>query len=305
MLAPVVVFVYCRPEHTRKTLQALNKNILASETELYIYADNAKSQNAVEGVKAVREYIDSFKDEAVFKKVKIVKSEKNKGLANSIITGVTEVINKYGKAIIVEDDLVTSKDFLRYMNGALNFYCDNPKIGSISAYTYDIASLKNYEGDVYMTYKGECWGWATWENRWNKVDWSVKNYREFYKNAKKRKAFDSLELGLTHMLDMQMCGKIDSWAVRWVYHLFEHNLMTVYPKMPKVVNIGFDGSGTHCKVVRKIDCNISSQEVEVKFENLEVDPEIAKQVARYETQNPLMWLERIVVRQLFRIGIRI
>ena len=271
----------------------------------FIYADNAKNPNAVEKVNAVRDYIDNFKDNSVFKKVTVIKAEKNKGLANSIISGVTEVINKYGKAIVVEDDLLTGKDFLQYMNGALDFYKDNSKVGSISAYTYDIDSLKNYKKDVYMTYKGECWGWATWKDRWCSVDWSVSNYKDFYRNYKKRKAFDSLELGLTHMLDMQMCGKRDSWAVRWVYHLFENNLMTVYPKVSRVVNIGFDGSGTHCKVVRKVDENLESTENIIKFENLEVDPQMAKEVARYETRNPIIWLERNLARILFRVGIRI
>ena len=305
MLSPVVVFVYCRPEHTKRTLQALNKNRLASETDLIIYSDYAKNQSSVSGVRAVREYIDGFKNSSVFQKVTVIKADKNKGLANSIITGVSEVINQYGKVIVVEDDLITGTDFLEYMIGALNFYEGNPDIGSVSAFTYDIESLCNYKKDVYMTYKGECWGWGTWQNRWENVDWNVGNYKEFYKNFKKRRAFDALELGLTHMLDMQMCGKIDSWAVRWVYYLFENHLMTVYPKVSKVVNIGFDGSGTHCKVVRKVKDNIEPQDTKVKFENMHVDPKIAKEVAEYETRKILIRLERIVVRQLFRIGIKI
>lgn len=305
MLAPVVVFVYCRPEHTKKTLQALNKNILAPDTDLFIYSDNAKNQNALENVNAVRKFIDNFKNNSVFKSVSIIKAEKNQGLARSIISGVTDVVNKYGKVIVVEDDLITGNDFLAYMNGALDFYKDNSKIGSISAYTYNIDALRNYDKDVYMTYKGECWGWATWKERWNDVDWNVENYKDFYKDFKKRKAFDSLELGLTHMLDMQMCGKIDSWAVRWVYHLFENKLMTVYPKISRVINIGFDGSGTHCKVVRKEESTLKFQEKAIKFENLKVDPKIAKEVARYETRNPIVRLERIIARQLFRIGIKL
>lgn len=305
MLAPVIVFVYCRLEHTKKTLQALSNNFLAPQTDLFIYADNAKTSNIISKVNAVRDYIDEFKDNSVFKSVTIKKSERNKGLAKSIISGVTEVINKYGKVIVVEDDLLTGKDFLNYMNEALDFYKDNAKVGSISAYTYDIPSLQNYKKDVYMTYKGECWGWATWKNRWLHVDWNVESYKEFYRNYKKRKAFDSLELGLTHMLDMQMCGKIDSWAVRWVYYLFENKLMTVYPRKSRVINIGFDGSGTHCKVVRKIDGSLESCNENAKFENLDVEPQIAKEVARYETRSFMIWLERNLVRIIFRIGIKI
>lgn len=305
MLAPVIVFVYCRLAHTKKTLQALNNNLLVSETDLFIYADNAKNQNVEKDVELVREYIDNFKNSSSFKNVTIIKAQRNKGLANSIISGVTEVIDEYGKAIIVEDDLITGKDFLVYMNGALDFYSNNHRVGSVSAYTYDIASLKNYDKDIYMTYKGECWGWATWKDRWENVDWDVRNYNSFYNDFKKRKKFDTLELGLTHMLDMQMCGKVDSWAVRWVYYLFENNLMTVYPKTSRVVNIGFDGSGTHCKIARKIDDNIKFCNNKIIFENLEVEPRIAKEVARYETKNPIIWLERVMARCLFRIGLKI
>ncbi|MCH5266994.1 MAG: sugar transferase [Lachnospiraceae bacterium] len=305
MYAPVIVFVYCRLEHTQKTLQALNVNELAAETDLYIFADNAKNENNREKVDAVRGYIDQFKQEAAFKSITIIKAEKNKGLANSIISGVTEVIRKHNKAIIVEDDLLTSSSFLTYMNGALDFYEKNPQIGSISAYTYDIDALKEYDKDIYMTYKGECWGWGTWKDRWEKVDWEVKSYQEFYKDRKKRKDFDKLEFGLVHMLDMQMAGKIDSWAVRWVYHLFENHLMTVYPTTSEVINFGFDGSGTHCKAVREVEGTLQNEKKKYHFENLEVDPVIAKQVGRYETRKPVDWLIRILSKILFRIGIKI
>ena len=107
------------------------------------------------------------------------------------------------------------------------------------------------------------------------------------------------------MLDMQMAGKIDSWAVRWVYHLFENNLMTVYPAVSKVVNFGFDGSGTHCKVVRKVDENLEAEGKKYKFENMNVDPVIAKQVGRYETRKPIIWLIRELSKVLFRMGIKI
>lgn len=307
MLAPIIVFVYCRPKHAKKTLEALEKNLLAEQSDLYIYADNAKNENSSENVNAVRAYIDEYaKNNFIFKNVYVTKAEKNKGLANSIIDGVTEVINKYGKAIIVEDDLLTGEDFLQYMNGALDFYENNAKVGSITAYTYDIEALKNYDKDIYMTYKCECSGWATWKDRWEEVDWQVKDYKDFYKDRKMRRGFDSLELGLVHMLDMQMAGKrIDSWAVRWAYHLYKNHLMTVYPTVSKVVNFGFDGTGTHCKVIRKVDEHLDSLQREFRFENLEVDPVIAKQVARYETRNPVMWLIRIVSRTLFKIGIKI
>lgn len=305
MRAPVILFVYCRLEHTKKTLEALEKNELVEETDLFIYSDNAKNEDIQERVDAVRNYIDEYEKRSSFKNVIIIKADKNKGLANSIIDGVNDIINKYEKAIIVEDDLITSTDFLKYMNGALDFYENNLQIGSISAYTYKVESLKGYSKDVYITNKGDCWGWGTWKDRWNNVDWDVSDYSVFLKDRNKRKQFDELERGLTHMLDMQMAGKLDSWAIRWVYSLFTRGLRTVYPTCSKAANIGVDGSGTHCKVSRKMDIDLDSKQGEYIFENLEVDDEIAKEVACYNTRTILSKILWIMAKILFRLGIKI
>src|SRR5690554_6366718 len=134
MLAPVVIFVYNRPEHTKKTIEALSKNFLAEETEVFIYCDAAKNEKSKERVEQVRDYVDSLNKRSYFKSISIIKAQSNKGLAKSVISGVNEIIMKYGKVIVVEDDLISSKDFLQYMNDALNYYESNSKIWSISGF---------------------------------------------------------------------------------------------------------------------------------------------------------------------------
>lgn len=281
-LAPVVLFAYKRVDKLRECLQALEDNLWAEKTVLYVYCDGPRKKEDIIAVQQVREYLHAYKTKKSFKELYLIESENNKGLANSVIDGVTAVVNKYGKVIVVEDDLITTRDFLQYMNGALNFYENMEEYGSISAYTLPMKQLNKYTKDIYVTRKGECWGWGTWKDRWNKVDWSVGDFDEYYNDKKRRRAFNAIEYGLDKMLVMQMNGKIDSWAVRWCYHLYCNGLLTVYPRVSKTLNIGFDGSGTHCG----IDNNLYGKELkngdrECKFERLPVNMKMERKSSAY------------------------
>lgn len=276
MIAPVIIFVYTRPEHTKKTIESLAKNRLAKETEVFIFSDAPKNEEAFEKVKRVREYIDLLPDRKLFKSVDIRKAEKNKGLANSVISGVTEVINKYGKAIVVEDDLVSSPDFLEYMNEALDFYENDKQIWSISGYTFKIDIPPNYKSDVYLSYRGCSWGWGTWSDRWNMVDWDVKDYAEFKSNKRLRSKFNRGGLDMADMLDAQMQGKIDSWAIRWCYAQSKADMLTVYPVVSRIKNIGLDGTGTHSGITTKYDAILSDGKIKCVFDKPGLEPQIIK-----------------------------
>ena len=162
MLAPVVVLVYARPNHSLKTIKSLGKNILSDETEVNIYSDAAKNEKTIKKIKLVRNYIDSLQKLNIYKSVKVIKAKSNKGLANSIISEVSEIIERYGKVIVGEDDLVSSPDFLQYMNDSLDYYKKDNEIWSISGYIFNIDIPKDYNSDVYLSYRGSSWGWATW-----------------------------------------------------------------------------------------------------------------------------------------------
>lgn len=138
MLAPVLIFVYARPEHTRRTIESLAYNYQADDTDVFIFSDAPKNEKAIKNVTLVRDYIDTLPDKKLFKSVKIIKSEFNKGLANSIISGVNEIIELTQQVIVLEDDLITSPDFLSYMNDALKFYENDKKIWSVSGYTFNL-----------------------------------------------------------------------------------------------------------------------------------------------------------------------
>lgn len=288
---PVILFVFKRKEHTEKCLCALNKNDEANYHDLYIFADGARNQKEIRDVEKVRTLIRDFKKQNNFRRVIIEESPENKGLAKSIIEGVSKVINQYGKAIIVEDDLITSPDFLTYMENALYFYEKDETVGSISGSTYPVKELSKYPFDVYAIKKGECWGWGTWAEIWNQVDWEVKDFEKYFSNKKLRRNFDSLEYGLDNMLCNQMSGKIDSWAVRWCYFLFKNNLLTIYPRESKALNIGLDGTGTHCNQDFKLDKGFGRGK-HVEFIPAEYDKRIARKVAIYE-RSQLKLLDRI------------
>lgn len=248
MLAPVVLFVYNRPEHTQQTVEALKANSLAAESPLIIFSDGPKRESAQASVQAVRDYIKTIDG---FKSVDIVEAPQNQGLANSIIKGVSQVLDDHNSVIVLEDDLLTSPNFLAFMNQALEFYQENSKIWSVSGYNVPIQIPSDYAEEVYFTYRGCSWGWATWRDRWQKCDWEVQDYRSFMRDRTAKKAFDRGGYDLSEMLRDQMDGQMDSWAIRWCYSQFKDDSYTVYPIKSKVQNIGYDGSGTHCEVSTK------------------------------------------------------
>lgn len=250
-LSPIVLFVYNRPEHTKKTLKALQENILASDSELFIYSDASKDESSVVKVNEVRTLIANVTG---FKNVTVTEQETNQGLANSIINGVTEVVNKYGRIIVLEDDLVTSSYFLTFMNDALEAYQDELKVVSIHGYIYPIEGLPS----TFFIKGADCWGWATWKNAWDVFERDgVKLLKELESAGLEATADFNNSYGYTKMLKDQIHDKNDSWAIRWYMSAFLKNMLTLYPGCSLVKNIGNDNSGTHSGRTSELDVNLS------------------------------------------------
>lgn len=240
-LAPIIIFTYRRL--INKTIKSLLNNELAKYSDLYIFSDGSKNKKDLEDVIAIRKYLQTI---GGFKSIKIIESLNNKGLASSIIHGSSEVLNKYSKVIVLEDDLIVSTDFLEYMNNALSFYENKELIWSISGYGPNLPCLKSYDDEFYLSVRSSSWGWATWKDRWDKVDWEVKSFSKLKKDKSIQTEFNVGGNDMYKMLELQMLGKIDSWAIKWCYSQFKFNTYTVYPKRSKVINNGFgDEKGTH------------------------------------------------------------
>lgn len=242
MYAPIVLFVYKRLDTLKSCVASLKKNTLCADSELYIYSDAAAREEDRDKVEVVRSYVDAITG---FKKLTIIKAHKNKGLANSVISGVSEIIGVHGKAIVLEDDLIVSENFLCFMNKALDYYAAHKRVLSISGFTTPIKVPASYAADIYFTKRVFSWGWATWKEKWEDIDWNVSDYASFLADKRRQKEFNNMGSDLCAMLHKQMSGKIDSWAVRWCYHQFRHQLYTVFPIHSKVVYNGFNNDATH------------------------------------------------------------
>lgn len=247
MYAPIIVFAYNRPDHLKRTLTALTKNKEAKESDLFIFVDGPKSDTGKDKNEAVYTVAKQY-ESGFFKKVIIRKSNKNKGLAKSVITGVDEIINQYGKVIVTEDDAVCSPAYLAFMNEALDYYEDNAHIWSIGGYTVPIKIPKEYFSDVLATQRSSSYAWATWKNRWEKIDWNVEDYPLFRWNFFERRNFNKWGSDRSSMLDDQMNGRVNSWAIRFDYAMYKNDMYNILPKQSLIKNIGHDGSGTHSTV---------------------------------------------------------
>lgn len=276
--APIILFVYNRLEHTAKTIEALKKNSLSAESDLFIFSDAARESEDKYNVEKVRKYIDTING---FKGLKIIKRGKNRGLARSVITGVTELMEEYDKAIVLEDDLITAPTFLTFMNRALSFYADNKSIWSIGGYNFPLQVFANIEEPVYLSFRSCSWGWATWKDRWDKADWEVDNFEELLNDSSFCKKFNRAGSDMCSWLRKQKESRLDSWAVKWDVAHCVNDGYCLRPVNSLISNIGFDGSGIHCGITDKFDVKLDS-DFQFGFpKNITVDVQLNKKIAKY------------------------
>jgi hypothetical protein len=255
-LAPICLFTYNRLSQTQETIESLQKNYLASQSELFVFSDGWRSEADKEKVIEVRKYINSING---FDKITIIDSNVNKGLANSIIDGVTQIIKKYGKVIVLEDDLVSTPNFLDFMNKSLEFYKVSEVVQSISGFSLKVRQKPN-QADIYFHRRPFSWGWATWDDRWDKNVFDKKEIQiKINKDGNILKKF-SQQCGndISEMLLDSIDGKNNSWYVRWAFDHFNTKRVTVYPFLSKVYNVGFSEDGTHCNGINVFKTNIDT-----------------------------------------------
>ncbi len=263
-LAPIVIFPYKRLFHLQQTIEALKSNTLASESHVYIYSDGAKTKEDEEAVKAVRQYL---KGVTGFKKIQVCEREKNFGLSQSIMHGVGEIINKYGKVIVLEDDIVTSKYFLKFINDGLHYYENEEKVGFVSGYVYPV---KGKLPDSFFLQGTDTWGWGTWKRSW---DLYHSDGKKIMADLKKEKLIDKMNFNgaypYSEMMEDQLKKETPAWDIIIYAQAILYNKLTLFPGKSLVQNIGHDNSGTHCKEttifhVDLYDQPITMEKIEVK-----------------------------------------
>jgi len=292
-LAPIVLFVYNRLEHTKKTIKALQKNELAEKSELYIFSDAPKNSKSVESVLRVRNYIDSVQG---FKKVIIKEQPENLGLASSIISGVTDIINKNGKIIVLEDDLVTSSNFLVFMNNALEIYKDEQRVWHISGWNYPTSF--DLGSDTYLYRIMDCWGWATWSDRWKYFEKDTdKLISEFTSKDLKRFNLDGYT-NLWRQVKLNRAGRINTWAIYWYATIFTRNGLCLNPVKSFVKNIGHDGSGEHCNISGYKDNLYLNEKKDIIYDrNIEENVGIVLQIKQHLKMTKKSLIIRIFNKQ--------
>lgn len=267
LYAPIIVFVYNRPEHTRRTLKLLSQNYLASESDVFIFADGAKENASEDNLKKLNDTRKVIREEYDFKSVTITEAEKNKGLAPSVIAGVTDIVNRFGKCIVVEDDLDTSPYFLQYMNDALEVYKDTENVACIHGY---VEPHTKQLPETFFLKGADCWGWATWKRAWDKFN---PNGQELLDEIHHRKCERHFNFNNTYdyvgMLEDQIAGKNSSWAIRWLASAYLNGMYCLYPNETLVLNVGFDGSGTHCGELKVSERFVANQRVHVEWQKPE------------------------------------
>ena len=303
-LTPVAIFGYNRPLHLEQTIKALAKNELSEETPLYVFIDGPKTNEDIVKVAAVHNVVKNIQG---FSNINIILRDTNSGLATSIINGVTKVLNDYDSIIVLEDDLITSPYFLRYMNKALDEYKSITQVMSISGYGIKnvLENLDEPEPcDAYFATRNSSWGWGTWKDSWLLADWNVSDYEKFKCDGLQRKKFTEVGENVCLMLDLQQHDFIDSWAIRWTYTHFLNNGLSLIPYKSYVQNIGFDGSGTHCRPSDKFSVDLSSAIKDPEFpKNINVRPDTFKLFYQGQNQSLLSsiyWQIRVFIRRLGR-----
>ena len=279
-LAPIALFVYNRPEHTRQTVEALQKNELAQSSDLFVFADGAKNKAAFPAVEEVRKFVRNIEG---FRAVTIIEREQNLGLSSSIVNGVTQLCEDAGRVIVVEDDIMTAPDFLPFINCALDRYCDEPAIFSVCGFNYPIIAPRFYPYDAFLSYRFACWGWGTWKDRWEKADWSVSDFPEFIANREQQKRFNLGGNDLTGMLARHMAGKLGgSWDIVWAYTHSKHDAAALLPVASKTYNLGLDSSGIHCRRAPFVQAPLTSgNDSDYGFpDSVEFDPHFAAEIQR-------------------------
>lgn len=290
MNAPIVFFVYNRPEHTQQTLASLQKNILAKSSHLYVFSDGPKTEKDISKVNEVRRLVKKING---FRTVTIIERKSNWGLAKSIIEGVTEIINLHERVIVLEDDMVTSPMFLDFMNTNLEFYQNERTVACISGYVYPIEDLPG----TFFLKGADCWGWGTWKRAW---DFFVPDGNILIDRLRENKLirpfnFDH-SMAYFKMLKDQVKGKNDSWAVRWYASAFTEEMYCLYPGKSYVANIGLDGSGTHCSISDDYEVNLNSNS---QFEKIEIIQEDL--IARKKFEFFFKKIKQNVFRKLYKL----
>lgn len=287
----IALFVYNRPKHTKKVLNGLKENNI---DKLYIFADGIKKEEHKEAVNKVRNIIDSIN----WCETEIIKNDRNKGLADSIVDGVNYVLDRNKRIIVLEDDCLPSANFISFMEKCFDKYENNEKVMNITGYSLPIDIPSDYQYDIYFSYRSSSWGWGTWRRAWKKFNRDKSILEEINKSSNLKRKVNEAGEDLIPMLKKQIKGEIDSWAVYWSLNIIKNDGICINPVKSKIKNIGHDGSGVHCGYNERYNINLKKEDIkDLKLPNdIIINDKI---IARYKEFFSPNWKDKIK-----RIGVK-
>ena len=289
-LAPIGLSVYSRLEHIKKTIGALQRNRLASESILYIFSD-APQRGDEKKVDAVRKYLRTISG---FKEVNFLERRSNSRTQNNR-SGIRMMLNKYGRMIFLEEDIVTAPKFLEFMNQALNFYQGDQRILSITGYSPPFKPPAYYKKDIYLSPRFSAWGFGIWKDRYDRIKMNIEGYEEFLKDKAAVKQFRMGGEDLLYLLKREAEGIIDALDVKIIFQQFQNNLYTVAPTVSIVQNIGHDGTGTHCRKTNKFNTTLDARDKPLKMEkDIQPNPDIIKRLYAFRSGGIKGKIERLL-----------
>ena len=274
--APIALFVYNRLQHLQKTIDALRANTESSSSMLYIFSDAPRGASDERMVNEVRQCIQRIEG---FSAVRIIEREQNYGLARSIIEGVSQVCQEQGRAIVLEDDIVVSPYFLKFMNETLRLYECDDRVISIHGYVYPVMETLP---ETFFLRGTDCWGWATWKRGWDLFE---PDGRFLLQELNARKLTNRFDLNgaypYVRILNNQIKGKNNSWAIRWHASAFLKNKLTLYPGRSLVRNIGTDNSGVHCSTTTVFVCEMADSPIAIESISVEENECARQQIIKF------------------------
>jgi hypothetical protein len=266
--APIALFVYARPGHVRRTVDSLLRNSEAAQSDLFVFSDAARGTDKQAAVEEVRAYVSTI---GGFRSVRVVERPVNHGLANSIIGGVGQVLQEHDRVIVLEDDMVTSRHFLRYMNEGLERFSEDERVISVHGYVYPV---RRPLPEAFFLQGADCWGWGTWRRGWSLFN---PDGQALLDELTRRGLLDAFDFRgtypYTEMLRSQVAGRNDSWAIRWYASAFLAAKLTLYPGRSLVHNIGNDSSGTHAMGTNTLDTDLSGTAIDLRHIPVEASRE--------------------------------
>lgn len=247
-IAVAIVF-FNRPKSLKETFEAVSS---VRPSRLYLIQDGARYDRPddIDKIQQCRQIVSHVDWDC-----KVIQdySSKNLGCGMRMFSGVSNAFKTEEFLVIVEDDIVISKDFLPFCKEMSERYKNDERIGRVCGMNH-LGIYQNCPNSYFFSSRGgSCWGWATWKRVWKDIEWNFKCAQDKYTmNIYPLTAQPhSIGYGFRKMVETRVasmaCGKKQSsWSVQFIFTAcFLQNRLTIVPSKNQISNIGLGEENVH------------------------------------------------------------